>query len=133
MNRRKSQLDVVLDIDGFLADFDGYFCHSFGTANRHMERLQDRYPEREQEITDFIADRSTYFMLEAIPVGVSIAKWLMQRVIVYGERRNRANVTVLTSRSLRTYEVTRKWLKDESFKREEEQQFPCPHTATCPV
>ncbi len=114
MNKRKEQLDVVLDIDGVIADFEGFFCHRFGWDNRHMVNLQERYPERAGEIMGFIEDRATYHMLMPEKTGIQIAKWLMQRVNVYGRRSNRAKVTLLTSRPFRTYEITKKWLKSEN-------------------
>lgn len=115
MNIRKEQLDVVLDIDGFLADFEGYFCHTFGYKNRHMANLHDRYPDKTTEIENFVNTRSTYYMLAPDLAGVEIAKWLMQRVSAYGRRQNRAKVTILTSRPLRTFDVTKNWLKAEKI------------------
>lgn len=113
MNQRKEQLEVVLDIDGVIADFEGLFCHRFGNRNRHLVSLTARYPDREQDIKNFVDDRSTYFTLLPLPIGIEIAKWLVQRVNAYGRRQSRANVTILTSRPFRTYEVTKKWLKQE--------------------
>lgn len=115
MKPRKEQLDVFLDIDGVLADFEVYFCHRFGSERRWVVRLQDRYPERAKEITNFIQDKATYYMLEPLEVGVNIAKWLTKRVNAYGVRRSRANVTILTSRPLRTFDVTKNWLKQEQI------------------
>lgn len=113
MQPRKEQLDVMLDIDGVIANFEGYFCRQFGSNNRHLVSLYERYPGKETEIDNFVNNKATYYMLTPEFVGMDIAKWLMQRVTAYGVRRNRARVTIVTSRPLRTAEVTKNWLKAE--------------------
>ncbi len=114
MNKRKEKLDVVLDIDGVIADFEDFYCHRFGYENRHLVNLEERHPKKAKEIAAFTNDKATYYMLLPEPVGIEIARWLMERVTAYGYRSNRANVTVLTSRPFRTYEVTKGWLKREN-------------------
>lgn len=113
MNNRKEQLEIALDIDGVIADFEGYACHTFGNKNRHLSSLYERYPGKETEIDNFLNNRATYYMLTPEPVGIQIAHWLMQRVNAYGHRQNRAQVTLLTSRPFRVYDVTKNWLKAE--------------------
>ncbi len=108
-------LHVVLDMDGVIADFEDFYCHRFGHENRHLVNLAERHPSRAKQIEAFVNDKATYLMLLPEPVGVEIAKWLMQRVTAYGQRTNRANLTILTSRPFRTYDVTKAWLKKENI------------------
>ncbi len=114
MNKRKMKLDVTMDIDGVIADFEDFYCHRFGEENRHLVNLVKRHPHKAKEIEAFIDDRSTYMMLLPEAVGIDICRWLMERVTAYGEHTNRANVTLLTSRPNKTYDVTKKWLKMEN-------------------
>lgn len=110
MKHRKERLDVVLDIDGVIADFEGGFCDVFGYDRRHLVRLQDRYPEHRGSIDNYIHDRSSYRHLTIEPVGVEIAKWLMTRVYRFDVRQTRAYVHIVSARPLNFDVLTREWL-----------------------
>jgi hypothetical protein len=78
------QYSAVLDLDGFLFDFEGEFCKRFGDDHRDFTRLQDRYPDRKDEITRFIQNPDTYKRLFVLPVGQKIARYLWdQKVMVH--------------------------------------------------
>lgn len=104
---RKDRLDIVLDMDGVLSDFEFAFCMAFGDNGRTLESLVERYPHREKDILLFVGSIDTYKQLTPIPVGVQIAKWC-------GETHNgipRANIEVVTSRPYKTAHVSEYWLR----------------------
>ena len=94
--------NVVMDIDGVLADFNGAFVKKFGTDRQELENLESRYPNRATEIYKFVSNPATYKDLEPIPLGLSIVDFLVD---------NGFDVDVVTSRPLSSEWVTRRWLK----------------------
>jgi len=65
-------------MDGVLADFEGYFCDTFGDAKRTEVDLIKRYPNKEIEIYHFLNDPFVYKDLQPLALGVSIANWLYE-------------------------------------------------------
>lgn len=97
----KHKLDVILDIDGCMADVEGEFCIQFGDKNRHMVKFEHRYPEQHGFIENWLADRSTYKHLLPIPLGIEIAKWVSTA---------RAKVKIVTARPPNSKKITEEWL-----------------------
>ena len=64
---------VVVDIDGVLADFEGAFVKTFGDDRRELESLEARYPSRSRSINEFVYDPHTYIHLEPIPLGRGVS------------------------------------------------------------
>lgn len=93
--------DVVLDMDGVLADFEGYFCKKFGYEHRELAKLDDRYPDKYAEIIDFVKDPTTYSRLNIIYLGRQIAKWLDKNDFV---------IHIVSSRPASAYSFTQHWL-----------------------
>lgn len=94
--------DVVVDIDGVLADFEGEFVRTFGDDRRELESLESRYPNSGSRISQFVNDPLTYRNLKPIPLGMAIVDFLND---------NGYDVNIITSRPLDTEWVTRRWLK----------------------
>lgn len=96
MNRR-----VVVDVDGVLADFERYFCKTFGWERRELAHLESRYPKQAREIVEFLNDPMTYKDLEPIQFGLSIVDYL-----------NRAGfeVHIVTGRPFGMEQLTKLWL-----------------------
>lgn len=93
---------VVVDIDGVLADFEGAFVKTFGDDRRELESLEARYPSRSRSINEFVYDPHTYIHLEPIPLGLAIVDYLND---------NGYDVHIVSSRPLDSQWVTRRWLK----------------------
>lgn len=93
--------EVVVDIDGVLADFEGAFCEKFGTASRHLVGLEKRYPDQKDKITKFVRSPDTYKYLGTLQVGLDIVKWLNQHGAI---------VHIVSSRPTGTYDLTKNWL-----------------------
>lgn len=102
--RPLTQLEVVVDVDGVLADFEGHFCARFGTDHRDLVNLEKRYPWCRDAIQKFVKRPDTYRHLKPLRVGVEIARWLR-------EEQN-AILHIVSSRPLGTYEITQHWLRD---------------------
>jgi hypothetical protein len=99
--------NVVVDIDGVLADFEGKFVQTFGDERRELESLESRYPNRIHSIRGFVNDMNTYTYLDPIPLGLSIVDFLND---------NGFDVDIVTSRPLDTEWVTRRWLKKNNVR-----------------
>lgn len=110
----KRELMTVLDMDGLMADFEFEFCLKFGDDRRYLVNLVERYPDREQEIIDFVRSPNTYARLSTIPLGVDIARWLVVRERRWEDDKRlypRSNVAIVTSRPMSAMKVTKEWLK----------------------
>ena len=96
--------NVVVDIDGVLADFEGEFVRIFGDDRRELESLESRYPNpnKARSINQFVNNPRTYQKLEPISLGIAIVDYLND---------NGYDVNIITSRPLDTEWVTRRWLK----------------------
>lgn len=93
---------VVLDCDGVLFDFEGAFCERFGWENRHLYKLEERYPEYADNITLFSEITSTYERLDIVEMGVKIARFCENEGF---------DIHVISSRPLYTEQVTGASLK----------------------
>lgn len=100
MNNRP--LEIVLDVDGVIADFEGFFCEMFGGEHRQLVHLQSRYPNKKDAIHKFVNNPETYRFLDALQVGLDIADFL------YHEH---CDVHIVTSRPIGSNQVTYEWLK----------------------
>lgn len=99
-----NRIEAVVDIDGVLADFEGYFCEIFGCANRHVVNLQQRYPYlKSSAVSSFVQDRESYKYLDPIQVGLDIVGWLNNQGVV---------IHIVSSRPVGTTRITQKWLLD---------------------
>lgn len=100
----KDTLDVVLDIDGVLADFEGKFCTKFGFDKRNLVNLEKRYPREADAIREFVTDPKTYKHLSPLKIGQDINKWLSLP-------DTRATIHIVSSRPVGSYEITKAWLR----------------------
>ena len=100
---------VVLDMDGVLADFEGKFCEVFGYDHRELIKLEERYPDRANEIKEFTNSSETYQSLEPIGLGLKIAKYLTL---------NHFQVSVISSRPTSCFVTTTRWLNQYGVQRE---------------
>lgn len=100
MNHRP--LEVVLDVDGVLADFEGYFCEKFGDEHRELVGLEKRYPSQRESIMRFVNSPETYRYLDALQVGLDIAQFLSYEDV---------DLHIVTSRPMLTHRVTQEWLR----------------------
>lgn len=98
--------NVVIDIDGVLADFEKSFCQKFGNRNRHKVKLEMRYPSMYELIKLFVDLASTYEVLDIVPVGIDIARWCKTQGFI---------VHIVSSRPDYTYEVTARWLQKNNI------------------
>lgn len=94
--------NVVVDIDGVLADFEGAFCAEFGDERRELVSLQSRYPARARAITNFINDGFVYKDLKPILFGMDICNWL---------NASGFEVSIVTARPFGLERITTNWLK----------------------
>lgn len=101
-----NKVEVVLDVDGVLADFEGFFCEMFGSNHRELVGLEKRYPEKKDAILKFVRNPNAYKMLDVLPLGKEIADWLVKQGIT---------VHIVSSRPLGTFSVTQKWLKEKGI------------------
>lgn len=95
--------NVVVDVDGVIADFEGEFIRTFGDDRRELESLESRYPSRGAEINRFVNNPATYKTLQPIPLGLSIVEYLTD---------NGWDVDIVTSRPADVEWITRRWLKE---------------------
>jgi len=61
---------IVFDIDGVLADFEKAFCEKFGYDNRNLYKLEDRYPNKINDIHKFVESKKVYEDLNPIHLGI---------------------------------------------------------------
>lgn len=102
MNKMLYRGSIMVDVDGVLADFEGRFCQDFGSDNRHLYCLEDRYPKVDPElIREYAKNPDNYIDLAPIFGGLMFCRQAHQRGWY---------VLLMTSRdkSLRT--VTQNWL-----------------------
>lgn len=99
--------NVVVDIDGVLADFEGEFVRTFGDDRRELESLESRYPSQGHKINQFVNNPTTYANLKSISLGLSIVDYLND---------NGYDVNIVTSRPMDAEWVTRRWLKNHGVR-----------------
>jgi uncharacterized HAD superfamily protein len=96
---------VVMDIDGVLARFETRFCLEFGYDHRELYHLEDRYPERAREITEWVNNPLTYQDLELEPVARRLADLIYENTTLY----------LITARPYDALDITRVWLSDNGI------------------
>lgn len=99
--------EVVVDIDGVLADFEGQFVKVFGAERRELESLEGRYPKQAREIDRYVNDPFIYRNLQPIPLGLELVDFLDS---------NGFYVKIVSSRPPETQYMTLKWLKKHGIK-----------------
>jgi len=99
--------ELILDLDGCLADFDGASVQHFGPCDRSFYGMQERYPNLpKSEIDAFVNDPLVYASLTPIP-GASAAC----HRLVGAEGR----LAYVTARPATSYDITLDWLKRYGF------------------
>lgn len=93
--------NVVVDIDGVLADFISAFQKKFGNDKPELESLEARYPNKNLLICKFVEDPSTYSRLEPVSLGLSIVEYLNDQGF---------DVNIITNRPAFSQWITRRWL-----------------------
>ncbi len=102
MPSQKAKNNVVLDLDGVLADFEGAFCRKFGPAKRHFVKLELRYPMEAERIKYFVNDWKTYANLPVLQLGLDIVGYLVD---------NNFQIDIVSSRPSSALVGTINWLK----------------------
>ena len=95
--------NIVLDIDGVIADFEGYFCKQFGDEHREKVKLEERYPEYSKGISLFTQSIVTYNNLQPLALGVKIAQYL--------DSQKEFDICLVSSRPTYCLESTNYWMK----------------------
>jgi hypothetical protein len=68
----KSKFTIAVDLDGVIFDFEREFCDRFGTENRHIFNLTNRYPNLDPDlILEMIKSPRTYTDLLPIFGGIT--------------------------------------------------------------
>lgn len=99
----KNRATAVIDIDGCIADFESAFCEAFGSDNRHLYKLEDRYPHLHPDlIAEWVNSEDNYLNLRPIFGGLLLIQQLKQRGF---------DVVLMTSRGEHLEAVTEAWLK----------------------
>lgn len=99
----KNKATAVIDIDGVVADFESAFCEAFGDDNRHLYKLEDRYPHLHPDlIAEWVNSEDNYLNLSPIFGGLLLIQQLKQRGF---------DVMLMTSRGVHLRPVTEAWLK----------------------
>lgn len=94
---------IGFDLDGCIFDFEYDFCTKFGTNNRHLSNLEERYPEVDPElIQEFVDSPETYKDLLPIFGGITFVR--IAQSLGFG-------IIFLTSRPEKAFKVTRQALK----------------------
>lgn len=96
--------EFVIDLDGVVFEFIEDFESRFGDAHREYVSLYARYPERKEEIIDYVQNPKTYQRLFVRPLGLKIAKYLWDRADTA--------IHIVSSRPLKALEITKKRLSE---------------------
>lgn len=98
----KNKSTVVLDIDGVICNFEEAFCDAFGYKNRHLYKLEGRYPQYNPSlIGEWVNQEENYHNLSPIFGGVLLIQQLKERGW---------DVVLMTSRPKHLEAVTKSWL-----------------------
>lgn len=96
-------MNVVMDIDGVLADFEGKFCRSFRCwSSRDKINLEHRLPSKADRIKNWVANPKVYSRLNPILLGLEIAKFI---------NSEGHDLCLVSSRPAYMSKVTVNWLK----------------------
>lgn len=106
MPKIKYRGTIMVDIDGVIADFEGKFCEDFGDDNRHLSKLESRYPNLDPGlIREYVGNQENYVDLAPIFGGLLFCRQAYQRGWY---------VLLMTSRDKKLREVTKSWLSKYS-------------------
>jgi Uncharacterized conserved protein len=94
-------MKIMIDLDGVAANFSGASIEKFGPCNPKIYNLEKRWPDRIEEIRQFVQAPQTYEKLKAI--RGAIRGW--NELVLAGHQ-----ILVCTSRPDGTEEVTKSWL-----------------------
>jgi hypothetical protein len=98
----KNKATAVLDCDGVICNFESAFCDAFGYDNRHLYKLEDRYPHLHPDlITEWVNSEDNYLNLKPIFGGILLIQQLKQRGF---------DVVLMTARGKHLEAVTKSWL-----------------------
>jgi uncharacterized HAD superfamily protein len=98
----KNRATAVLDVDGVICDFESAFCDAFGSDNRHLYKLEDRYPHLHPDlIAEWVNSEDNYLNLKPIFGGLLLIQQLKQREF---------DVVLMTARGKHLEAVTKSWL-----------------------
>ncbi len=97
-----NKMKIAFDLDCVLAEFELEFCKRYGWEHRELFRLQDRYPDKADEITKFIASPDTYHNLQVNELALEYFR--------YFERSLHYTVFIATSRPANCFSATVDWL-----------------------
>ena len=98
----KNRATAVIDIDGVIANFESAFCDAFGNRNRHLYKLEERYPHLHPDlIAEWVNSEDNYVNLSPIFGGMLLIRQLEQRGF---------DVVLMTSRAKHLETVTKSWL-----------------------
>lgn len=102
LGKMKYRGTIAVDMDGVLSDFEEKFCEGFGTSNRHLYSLEERYPEVDPTlIREFVANPENYKDLAPIFGGLLFTRQAHSRGWY---------ILIVTSRDKSLREITRNWL-----------------------
>lgn len=108
MSIRKEDSPLIwefgLDLDGVVFEFIEDFESRFGPDHPEYVSLVARYPERKQEIMDYVKNPKTYQKLEVRPLGLGIAKYLLSR--------KDTAIHIVSSRPSTALDITKKRLSE---------------------
>jgi len=106
LGKMKYRGTIMVDIDGVIADFEGKFCEDFGDDNRHLYKLESRYPNLDPGlIREYVGNPENYVDLAPIFGGLLFCRQAYQRGWY---------VLLMTSRDKKLREITKSWLSKYS-------------------
>lgn len=98
----KNKVTAVIDIDGVICNFESAFCDAFGNKNRHLYKLEERYPNLNPDlISEWANSEENYRDLAPIFGGMLLIQQLKDRGF---------HVILMTSRGEHLRKVTESWL-----------------------
>jgi len=104
--KRKMKINnyvIACELDGVVFDFEYDFCTKFGTNNRHLSNLFERYPDVDKElIQEFLDSPDTYRDLLPIFGGITFVR--IAQALGFG-------IIFLTSRPVKSFRFTKQALK----------------------
>ncbi len=98
--------EIIIDVDGVLADFEEKFVRTFGNTGRWKVKLEDRYPEHIDEIEWFVENPATYADLDVIPLGVKVLRLCYQ---------SGYDIHIVSSRPAQAEQITGQWLNQNKI------------------
>lgn len=99
---------LVFDMDGVVADFEGYAVKRFGECDRSLYSLTARWPDRADEVRAFVNDHETYERLYPIAGAQMMLRALKEfgfELIYATARPGGLEMRELTAMWLRAYDI----------------------------